>query len=38
MAYTVANDRPHPLISAFSLERFTRGALVDEGAAAGVAH
>ncbi len=38
MAYTIVNDRPHPLISAFSLERFERGALIDEGAAAGVAH
>jgi sarcosine oxidase subunit beta len=38
MAYTVANDRPHPLIEPFGLERFERGALVDEGAAAGVAH
>jgi sarcosine oxidase, subunit beta len=38
MAYTVANDRPHPLIAAFGLDRFSRGALVDEGAAAGVAH
>ena len=38
MAYTVANDRPHPLIAAFGLERFERGALIDEGAASGVAH
>ncbi len=38
MAYTVANDRPHPLIGDFSLERFTSGALIDEGAASGVAH
>ena len=38
MAYTVANDKPHPLIEAFDLWRFERGALVDEGAAAGVAH
>jgi sarcosine oxidase subunit beta len=38
MAYTVANDAPHPLIKAFGLDRFARGALVDEGAAAGVAH
>lgn len=38
MAYTVAHDRPHPLIEKFSLERFERGALIDEGAAAGVAH
>ena len=38
MAYTLATGTPHPLITAFSLERFGTGALVDEGAAAGVAH
>lgn len=38
MAWTIANDRPHELIRAFGLERFTSGALVDEGAASGVAH
>lgn len=38
LAHTIAHDTPHPLIEPFSLERFTRGALVDEGAAAGVAH
>lgn len=38
MAYTIAHGKPHPLIEPFSLERFTRGALIDEGAAAGVAH
>lgn len=38
MAYTAVHDRPHPLITAFDLARFERGALVDEGAAAGVAH
>ncbi len=38
MAYTVANDKPHPLIEKFSLGRFERGALIDEGAASGVAH
>lgn len=37
-ACTIANDRPHPLVVAFSLERFRDGALVDESAAAGVAH
>ncbi len=31
-------DKPHPLIAAFALDRFERGALIDEGAAAGVAH
>lgn len=38
MAYTVANGRAHPLIEGFGLDRFERGALIDEGAAAGVAH
>jgi sarcosine oxidase subunit beta len=38
MAYTVANGEPHPLIKGFSLDRFASGALIDEGAAAGVAH
>jgi sarcosine oxidase subunit beta len=38
MAYTVVNGKPHALISAFGLDRFRTGALIDEGAAAGVAH
>lgn len=38
MADTVAHNRPHPLIERFGLHRFERGALIDEGAAAGVAH
>ena len=38
MAWTMAHDRPHELIAAFGLGRFTTGALVDEGAASGVAH
>jgi sarcosine oxidase subunit beta len=38
MADTVANNRPHPLISRFGLDRFPKGALIDEGAASGVAH
>lgn len=37
-ADTVANDTPHPLARAFSLERFYTGALIDEHGAAGVAH
>ena len=37
-AHTITHDDPHPLVEAFSLERFYTGALVDEGAAAGVAH
>jgi sarcosine oxidase, subunit beta len=38
MAQTVVEDKPHRLIRAFGLERFERGALIDEGAASGVAH
>jgi sarcosine oxidase subunit beta len=38
MAHTVATGKPHPLIAPFGLDRFRSGALVDEGAAAGVAH
>lgn len=38
MAHTIAHDEPHTLIKDFGLERFERGALIDEGAAAGVAH
>ncbi len=37
-AHTIANDAPHPLNRNFTLERFTTGALIDEAAAAGVAH
>jgi sarcosine oxidase subunit beta len=37
-ADTVANDRPHPIAEPFSLERFKTGFLIDEHAAAGVAH
>lgn len=38
IADTVAHNRPHPLIARFGLDRFRTGALIDEGAAAGVAH
>lgn len=38
MAWTLAHGRPHELIGAFGLQRFASGALIDEGAAAGVAH
>ena len=38
MAYTIATGEPHPLIAEFGLERFERGALIDEGAASGVSH
>ncbi len=38
MAWTLANGRPHELIAGFGLDRFATGALIDEGAASGVAH
>jgi sarcosine oxidase subunit beta len=37
-AHTIAHDAPHPLNAAFSLDRFRTGRLVDEAAAAAVAH
>jgi sarcosine oxidase subunit beta len=37
-ADTIANDRPHPINAPFSLERFRDGVLIDEAAAAAVAH
>ena len=37
-AHTIANDDPHPIAAPFSLERFVRGELIDEAAAAAVAH
>ena len=38
MAHTVANDDPHPLITGFSLERFSRYAPTGEKGAASVGH
>lgn len=38
LAWTIAHAEPHPLLRPFSLDRFETGQLVDEGAAAGVAH
>ena len=38
MAHTVAQDRPHALNEALSLDRFHNGHLIDEHGAAGVAH
>jgi sarcosine oxidase subunit beta len=38
MAHTLATGEVHPLIKPFALERFTTGALIDEAAAAGIAH
>lgn len=37
-AHTIAKDEPHPKNAAFSLERFSSGALVAEHGAAAVAH
>src|ERR1043165_5360422 len=37
-AHTIANDNPHPLNAAYTLERFRTGRLIDEAAAAAVAH
>lgn len=37
-AHTIAQNRPHALNAAFSLERFSTGHLIDEHGAAGVAH
>ncbi len=38
LAYTIAKDEPHAINAPFTLERFTRGRLIDEAAAAAVAH
>ncbi|MGD2128699.1 MAG: sarcosine oxidase subunit beta family protein [Lysobacterales bacterium] len=38
LAHTVATGQPHELLQPFGLGRFETGRLVDEGAAAGVAH
>ena len=37
-AHTIANDEPHDLNAAFTIDRFVTGALIDEHGAAGVAH
>ncbi|HET7881914.1 MAG TPA: sarcosine oxidase subunit beta family protein [Acetobacteraceae bacterium] len=37
-AATVARDEPHPIAAPFSLDRFRTGRLIDEAAAAAVAH
>jgi sarcosine oxidase, subunit beta len=37
-AATVARDEPHPIAAPFSLDRFAAGRLIDEAAAAAVAH
>ena len=37
-AATIANGEPHPIAAPFRLDRFRTGNLIDEGAAAAVAH
>ncbi len=37
-AHTIARDEPHPINAGFTLERFRTGRLIDEAAAAAVAH
>ena len=37
-AATIATGEPHPIAAPFTLERFTTGRLIDEAAAAAVAH
>ena len=38
MAHMIAKDEPHQLTAAFGLDRFAKGALIDEAAASGIAH
>ena len=38
LAWTVARDEPHPINAPFTLDRFRTGRLIDEAAAAAVAH
>jgi sarcosine oxidase subunit beta len=38
LAWTIAKDEPHPINAPFTLERFREGRLIDEAAAAAVAH
>jgi sarcosine oxidase subunit beta len=38
LAHTIAQDRPHELNAAFSIDRFYTGRLIDEHGAAAVAH
>ncbi|MFZ0497532.1 MAG: sarcosine oxidase subunit beta family protein [Steroidobacteraceae bacterium] len=37
-AWTIAHDQPHPINAPFTIERFSEGRLIDEAAAAAVAH
>lgn len=38
LAHLLATDQPHPAAEGFTLQRFTSGAMIDEGAAAGISH
>ncbi|MFG1360373.1 sarcosine oxidase subunit beta family protein [Xanthobacter pseudotagetidis] len=38
LAHTIARDEPHPVNAPFTLDRFRTGRLIDEAAAAAVAH
>lgn len=38
LAHTIATGEAHPLIRPFGLDRFLKGALIDEGAASGISH
>jgi sarcosine oxidase, subunit beta len=38
LAYTMAKDEPHPINAPYNLDRFRSGRLIDEAAAAAVAH
>ncbi|WP_185985000.1 sarcosine oxidase subunit beta family protein [Aureimonas mangrovi] len=38
LAHTIARDEPHPINAPFTIERFRDGVLIDEAAAAAVAH
>ncbi len=37
-AWTLAHEEPHPIVAPFGLDRFESGRLIDESAAAAVAH
>ena len=37
-AHTIASGAPHPIIAPFALDRFARGRMINEAAAAAVAH
>ncbi|MCH4091002.1 sarcosine oxidase subunit beta family protein [Acetobacter sp.] len=38
LAWTIAKDEPHPINAPFTIERFRDGVMIDEAAAAAVAH